>query len=142
VVEALAANSDLHIPSSKEAIKEAPATMANINESLGDIDSDFYNRFVELIETRLSDANVSVEELAEAMGLSRVQFYRKIKALTNYSPVEFLRISRLKHGRTLLQRTDSTIAEVAYKVGFSSPGYFTKCYRDYYGEAPSAVKLK
>jgi len=147
IVDALMTNNDLPTPSPQQAAKPkeetaAPSTIANINESLGDIDSDFYTRFVQLIEDRLSDANVTVEDLADAMGLSRVQFYRKIKALTNYSPVEFLRISRLKRGRSMLQRTDSTIAEVAYKVGFSSPGYFTKCYRDYFGEAPSALKIK
>jgi CheY-like chemotaxis protein len=147
IVDALTTNNDIPTPSPQQTAKPkeetaAPSTIANINESLGDIDSDFYTRFVQLIEDRLSDANVTVEDLADAMGLSRVQFYRKIKALTNYSPVEFLRISRLKRGRALLQRTDSTIAEVAYKVGFSSPGYFTKCYRDYFGEAPSALKIK
>ncbi len=126
----------------KENDKESrpTGTMANINSSLSDIDSDFYARFVALVERRLSESDLTVEALAEEMGLSRVQFYRKIKALTNYSPVEFLRIMRLKAARTMLQRTDCTIAEAAYKVGFSSPGYFTKCYRDHFGTAPSQLK--
>jgi signal transduction histidine kinase/DNA-binding response OmpR family regulator len=139
IVEALTAGDELSKNPDKPV---ADATISNINKSLGDIDSDFYNRFVKFVEQHISDANVSVEDMADSMGLSRVQFYRKIKALTNYSPVEFMRISRLKKGKQLLQRTDSTIAEVAYKVGFSSPGYFTKCYRDYFGEAPSSAKIK
>ena len=80
---------------------------------------------------------MSVEELGEQMGLSRVQLYRKIKALTNYSPVELLRITRLKKASTLLSTTDKTISEITYEVGFTSPSYFTKCYKEYFGESPS-----
>jgi signal transduction histidine kinase/DNA-binding response OmpR family regulator/ABC-type xylose transport system substrate-binding protein len=136
VKSAIAGTATSAAPEAAEAVIK-PAPMAkNVNESLGDIDSEFYNKLMNLLETRLSDAGVSVESLAEEMGLSRVQFYRKTKALTNYSPVELLRAVRLRRAKTLLQRTDSTVAEVAYKVGFSSPGYFSKCYKEYFGETP------
>ncbi|WP_279129890.1 helix-turn-helix domain-containing protein [Muribaculum intestinale] len=74
------------------------------------------------------------------MGLERSQFYRKIKALTNYSPVELIRRIRLKHGHNLIVSTDKTISEIAYETGFSTPAYFTKCYRDAYGETPTEVR--
>ena len=76
------------------------------------------------------------------MGLERSQFYRKVKALTNYDPVELMRRLRLQQGRTLLLTTDKTISEIAYDTGFSTPAYFTKCYRDAYGETPSEVRSK
>ena len=106
-------------------------------ESVNDIEKDFVDRFRSLIETNLGNSELSVEELGEQMGLSRVQLYRKIKALTNYSPVELLRITRLKKASSLLATTDKTISEITYEVGFTSPSYFTKCYKEYFGESPS-----
>ncbi len=70
------------------------------------------------------------------MGLSRVQLYRKVKALTGYSIVELIRITRLKKARTLLRGGEKTVSEVSYEVGFSSPSYFNKCYKDYFGQTP------
>ena len=74
------------------------------------------------------------------MGLGHSQFYRKIKALTNYTPVELIRHLRLKQGRHLLLTTGKTVSEIAYEVGFSSPAYFTKCYRAAFGETPSDLR--
>ena len=107
-----------------------------------DIDSDFYRRFTALVDRRMSDSELSVEELASEMGLSRVQFYRKIKSLTNYSPAELLRILRLKRADVLLRTTEQTISEILYSVGFASPSYFTKCYREYFGETPTDVQKR
>ena len=59
---------------------------------------------------------------------------------TNYSPVELIRRIRLKHGHNLIVSTDKTISEIAYETGFSTPAYFTKCYRDAYGETPTEVR--
>jgi transcriptional regulator GlxA family with amidase domain len=90
----------------------------------------------------MSDSELSVEDLAAEMSLSRVQFYRKLKSLTNYSPAELLRNARLKRADSLLKSTEKTVSEISYEVGFSSPSYFTKCYRDYYGELPTAVQKR
>ena len=68
------------------------------------------------------------------------QFYRKIKALTNYSPVELVRELRLKRSRDLLISTDRSISEIGYMVGFSTPAYFTRCFRDYFNETPSELR--
>lgn len=107
-----------------------------------EIDNDFYRRFAALVERRMADSELSIEEMAADLGLSRVQFYRKIKALTNYSPAELLRILRLKRADMLLRTTENTVSEISYSVGFSSPGYFTKCYHDWFGEAPTEVQKR
>lgn len=106
-------------------------------ESVSEVDKSFVDRFRGLIEENLTDSELSVEELGSKMGLSRVQLYRKIKALTNYSPNELVRIARLKKAASLLASSEKTISEITYEVGFTSPSYFTKCYKEYFGESPT-----
>ena len=106
-------------------------------ESVSDVDKGFVDRFRELIEENLADSELSVEDVGSKMGLSRVQLYRKIKALTNYSPNELVRIARLKKAASLLASSEKTISEITYEVGFTSPSYFTKCYKEYFGESPT-----
>lgn len=105
-----------------------------------DIDSEFYNRFLKILNEGMGNQDLNVDMIASQMGLERSQFYRKIKALTNYAPVELIRRLRLQRGRELLISTEKTIGEIAYEIGFSTPAYFTKCYRDAYGETPSQVR--
>nr|WP_325289528.1 substrate-binding domain-containing protein [uncultured Bacteroides sp.] len=102
-----------------------------------DVDKDFLEKLRELIGQKLPDPNLSVEELGEQIGLSRVQLYRKTKALCGYAPNELLRIARLKRASLLLASTEKTVSEITYEVGFSSPSYFTKCYKEYFGESPT-----
>ena len=139
IQDALVSNSPL-LPAPAAVENRSPEPAAKLPAS--DIDSDFYRRFVELIEREIANAELSVEELASEMGLSRVQFYRKIKSLTNYSPAELLRIMRLKRADTMLKTTEKSISEILYSVGFSSPSYFTKCYREYFGETPTDVQRR
>lgn len=106
-------------------------------EDVCDMDKDFVERFKALIEAKMGDSSLNVEDLGKDMGLSRVQLYRKIKSLTNYSPNELLRIARLKKAASLLASSDMTVAEIGYEVGFSSPSYFTKCYKEQFGESPT-----
>ena len=74
------------------------------------------------------------------MNLSRVQLYRKVKSVTNMSPVELLRTARLNRAYQLLITTEKTVSEVAYAVGFSAPSYFTKCFKEEYGVLPNDVR--
>ena len=106
-------------------------------EDICDLDKDFVEKFKALIEEKMGDSELNVEDLGREMGLSRVQLYRKIKSLTNYAPNELLRMSRLKRAASLLASSGMTVAEIAYEVGFTSPSYFTKCYKDYFGESPT-----
>lgn len=105
-----------------------------------DIDSDFYRRFLDILMKEIGNQDLNVDMIASKLGLERSQFYRKIKSLTNYAPVELIRRLRLQRGRELLLTTDRTVAEIAYETGFSTPAYFTKCYRDAYGETPSQAR--
>ena len=106
-------------------------------ENISDMDKDFVSRFKALVEEKMRDAELNVEDLGKDMGLSRVQLYRKLKSLTNYAPNELLRQARLKKAASLLASSEMTIAEIAYEVGFSSPSYFTKCYKEQFGESPT-----
>ncbi len=106
-------------------------------EDISVVDKDFVARFKTLVEERMKDSELNIEDLGREMGMSRVQLYRKLKSLTNYSPNELLRQIRLKKATSLLAAHEMTVAEVAYEVGFSSPSYFTKCYKEQYGENPT-----
>lgn len=106
-------------------------------ENLCDIDKSFVERFKALIEEKLGDSALNVEELGKEMGLSRVQLYRKIKSLTNYAPNELLRMVRLKKAASLLASSEMSVSEVCYEVGFTSPSYFTKCFKEQFGEGPT-----
>lgn len=120
-----------------ESDKPLPRTIPT-----SDIDDEFYNRFLEILKTEMGNSDLNVDKIASKLGLERSQFYRKIKALTNYAPVELIRRLRLQKGRALLTTTNKSISEIAYEIGFSTPAYFTKCYRDAYGETPSEVRNK
>ena len=102
--------------------------------------SIFITRFKEVVEARLADSDVSVEDLAADMNLSRVQLYRKVKAISGSSPVELLRTARLNRAYQLLLTTDTSVSEVAYSVGFTAPSYFTKCFKEEFGLLPGDVR--
>ena len=106
-------------------------------EGLNQVDQGFISKLRQLIEEELGNSEVSVEDLGARLGLGRVQLYRKTKALTGYSPNELLRIARLKKAASLLASSEKSISEVTYEVGFTSPSYFTKCYKEYFGESPT-----
>ena len=102
--------------------------------------SPFLSRFREAVEARLSDSDLSVDDLAADMNLSRVQLYRKVKAITGSSPIELLRSARLNRAYQLLLSTDKSVSEVAYSVGFTAPSYFTKCFKEVFGMVPGDVR--
>ena len=105
-----------------------------------DPDSRFMADFGRVVRERMSDSSLSVETISSVLGLSRVQMYRKVKQLTGQSPVEIIRVTRLKKAEQLLKATRMTVSEIAYEVGFSSPSYFSKCFKDYFGIQPGEVR--
>lgn len=107
---------------------------------LSSIESEFYKKFLNIFEANISNPDLNVETISSIMGLGYSQLYRKIKSLTNYRPVELIRILRLEKARELMNNSEKTISEISYEVGFSNPAYFTKCYRDLYGETPSDTR--
>ena len=125
--------------------KSPSADGSEQSDNAGDDDepvavSHFISRFKEVIESRLVDSDVSVEDLAADMNLSRVQLYRKVKAISGSSPVELLRTARLNRAYQLLLTTEKSVSEVAYAVGFTAPSYFTKCFKEEYGMVPGDVR--
>ncbi|MBR2775545.1 MAG: substrate-binding domain-containing protein [Prevotella sp.] len=102
----------------------------------------FIVHFKKVVEARLADSDLSVDDLAAAMNLSRVQLYRKVKSISGSSPVELLRTARLNRGYQLLLTTGKNVSEVAYDVGFTAPSYFTKCFKDEFGVSPSDLQSK
>lgn len=106
-------------------------------KQMGNVDKSFIVRLNEIILKRLGEADLTVDDMGQDIGLSRVQLYRKAKSITGQSPNELLRIARLKKASELLSGSDMNISEIAYAVGFSSSSYFAKCYKDYFGEAPT-----
>lgn len=105
-----------------------------------DPDSRFMADFGRVVRERMSDSSLSVETISSALGLSRVQMYRKVKQLTGQSPVEIIRVTRLKKAERLLKTTQMTVSEISYDVGFSSPSYFSKCFKDYFGCQPGEMR--
>lgn len=117
--------------------EDKTATTENtLLSSEGTRENAFISRFKKVVEERMTDSELSVETIGSELGLSRVQLYRKVKALTGSSPVDLLRKARLNKAQQLLQTTDLSVSEIAYQVGFTSPSYFTKCYKDEYGKVP------
>jgi ABC-type sugar transport system substrate-binding protein/AraC-like DNA-binding protein len=102
----------------------------------------FIVRFKDVVEKRLSDSELSVDDLAAAMNLSRVQLYRKVKAISGSSPIELLRTARLNRGYQLLIQTNKTVSEIAYEIGFTAPSYFTRCFKNEFGISPSDLQTK
>lgn len=111
-------------------------------EEISSMEQDFVDKLRSLINNNLRNSKLIIDDLSDEMGFSRVQFYRKTKSLTGYAPNELVRITRLKLSRKLLTTTDKNISEIAYEVGFSSPSYFSKCYKDYFGESPLDIQKK
>lgn len=111
-------------------------------EMLGAQDQTFVTKLREVIRDNMGDSDFSVERIGEEIGLSRVQLYRKVKALTGQTPVELLRKARLERGRRLIEKTEKSVSEIAYEVGFTSPSYFNKCFKDEFGISPGAMREK
>lgn len=106
---------------------------------LEDRDKQFMKQLHAIIQKNLSDSEFGVEDIGKQIGLSRVQLYRKVKAMTGSSVVDLLRKARLAKAKRLLESRSMSVSEVAYDVGFSAPSYFTKCFKDEYGMLPGDV---
>ena len=102
-------------------------------------DSGFILKFRNVVESHLDDPDISVDDISSELCMSRAQLYRKVKAVTGKSPVEVIRHMRLSKADRLLAETSLNISEIAYRVGFSSASYFTKCYRDQFNRLPTDV---
>lgn len=112
------------------------ASKAVLAADASEVDKSFIERLRAIVEDHLADTDLSVESLASQVGMGRSQLYRKVKQLTGFSPVELIRLRRIKKAAELLTRTEKSVSEIAYEVGFASPSYLTKCFKDYFGVSP------
>jgi signal transduction histidine kinase/ligand-binding sensor domain-containing protein/DNA-binding response OmpR family regulator len=101
------------------------------------LDEEFMQKVVHFIEENLTNSDLSVDQLANCVSLSKVQTYRKIKAISGLSIVEFIRTIRLKKAANMVLEGRFNFAEIAFETGFSTPSYFSKCFHDHFGKTPS-----
>lgn len=111
-----------------------------VQQKITSEDELFVDKATKYVEKHLDDTDLSVEQMAEDIGMSRVQLYRRLVTVTGKTPSEFIRLIRLRHAEQLLTQSQLTISEIAYKVGFSSQRYFSKCFKELYGYMPSQYK--
>ena len=126
--------SDTSAPSLERDQEEPVAAPTPVR--ISKYDEEFLEKLHQLIERNLSNENYSIELLASDICLSRTQLFRKCKALTEVSPVELLRNTRLQKAQQLLAEGKGSIAEVAFSVGFADASYFTRCYKAFFGTTP------
>ncbi|WP_026259945.1 substrate-binding domain-containing protein [Segetibacter koreensis] len=117
---------------------ELPANLKT--QTLGKLDKKFVSEFTSLVESNLSNEEFSVEDICRSVGVSRVQLYRKVKALLNLNVNDYILNTRLQKAKYLLQHEELSISEIAYKVGFSSPAYFSTVFKSKFGVTPKAFK--
>ncbi len=106
------------------------------------LDEQLIQRATDYVEQNLSDSDLSVEQMSGALNMSRVHLYKKMLSLTGNTPSEFIRIIRLRHAEQLLKKSQLSISEISYQVGFNNPRYFSKYFKEMYGEMPSHYKEK
>ena len=106
------------------------------------LDEQLIDKAVKYVEDNISRSDLSVEELAREMGMSRVHLYKKISTLTGKTPIEFIRLLRLKRATQYLSESQLTIAEIAYRLGFNNPKYFSKHFKEEFGILPSEYQEK
>jgi len=104
------------------------------------IDEQFMNRIMVVIDEHLAEEEFSIEEFGKDVGMSRSQIHRKLKALTGKSTSLYLRTVRLAKAKQMIEEKKGTISEISYQVGFSSPAYFSRCFKEEFGHVPSEVK--
>ena len=142
--EAVAATDGGTVPTAdgKQAGRAEALVLSNTVSSADTAGTTFLERLRTLVQEKMCDSNFSVETLAQDMGMSRVQLYRKVKQLTGRTPVDIIRMSRLNRARNMLAGGEHNVSEVAYAVGFSAPSYFAKCFRDEFGYSPTEMKVE
>ncbi len=105
------------------------------------IDEQFLNRLIEIVENNMDDELFGVEQLGSELGMSRSQLHRKLTGLLGQGPNLFIRTFRPQRAHDLLKQKAATASEIAFKVGFGSPSYFTKCFHEHFGYTPSEMPV-
>lgn len=123
----------------QEKILSGGLTELRSEKKLGVLDSKFITKVNEVIEKHMSDENFSIEEFGKEIGMSRSQFHRKLRALVGKSASLYLRSIRLNKAKKMLEKGEGNVSEISYETGFSSPSYFTYCFKEEFGYPPSEI---
>ena len=116
--------------------------IAPSDSQITSMDDMLFITAVDLVEQNISNPEFSVEDLGHSLAMSRVYLYKKLVALTGKTPIEFIRVIRLKRAAQLLEKSQLTVAEVAYKVGFNNPKYFARYFKEEFNLLPKAYQKK
>lgn len=126
----------------KDSYIDSAVGMDGLSSSVSSEDKDFLDKLYKVINAELGNPDLNVEDLSHIMGMSRIQLYRKIKLLTNYTPADLLKHIRLVRAKYLLENSDKNVTEIACITGFSSQSYFTKCYKKYFNINPTDSRME
>ncbi|NDV83786.1 hybrid sensor histidine kinase/response regulator transcription factor [Bacteroides sp. 51] len=121
--------------SGKMEVNPSEITITSLDEKL-------IQKAIQYVEDNIARCELSVEELSRELGMSRVHLYKKLLSITGKSPIEFIRVIRLKRAAQLLRQSQQNVSEIAYQVGFNSPKYFSKYFKEEFGVLPSAYQDK
>ncbi|MEL6804322.1 MAG: response regulator, partial [Bacteroidota bacterium] len=121
----------------RKSLQKRYAQREYVSRETDSLESQFLIDATEFVKSQLDNAQLSIPEMAQAMAMSQTQLYRKLTALTAQTPSQFVRQVRLEEGQRLLRKSELTIAEIAYAVGFSDPNYFSRTFNDAFGKSPS-----
>ena len=102
------------------------------------LDKKFMEKFNKLLNERLTDPDLSLDELARELAVGRTVFFRKVKGVTGFTPNEYIRVMRLKKAAEMLAEGEYTVNDTAYSVGYNDPLYFSRCFKQQFGVSPSA----
>ena len=130
-----------------ELSRSRKLTTATIDPTPSDIvitsvDEKLIEKAMKYVEDNISRSDLSVEELAREVGMSRVHLYKRLLQITGKTPIEFIRVIRLKRAAQLLRESQMNISEIAYEVGFNQPKYFSRYFKEEFGMLPSAYQEK
>lgn len=136
-------NSSIELPDTENRPSQSEPegfSVPVLQEESSGRDNQFMNRLLDAIEENIDDCELSVEKLCSIMNMSQTMLYRKLKAYTGLSITSFIRKVRLKKAAQILLQTSLAVSEVAYRVGFNDPGYFSKCFREEFGQSPKSFQ--
>ncbi|MDE6089378.1 MAG: helix-turn-helix transcriptional regulator [Duncaniella sp.] len=119
---------------------ETPVNTETDSIKIPPLDESTYNKAVDYVVSNIKRPDLSVEELSGHLGMSRVHLYKKLKATTGKTPIEFIRQIRLKRGAEMLLESKMTVSEVAFQLGYNNPKYFSKYFREEFGVLPSVYQ--
>ena len=113
---------------------------SSISKNKVSLEDEFLQKITGILDEKLEDPDFSIADLCQEVHLSHTQVYRKIKALTGLTPSLFIRSYRLQKGMELLLSSNESVSEIAYRVGFNDPNYFSRTFSEKFGKTPTAIR--